>query len=234
MYSSKSRRSQRVVYTYSNDDEDDDFREFPAFLFYSFCGFLFFAVLVEFVSTIDPMKKVHFYNEFEFPPYSNLSQTIASTRCEYMDVVFSWANGSDPLYIDSWEKAAGRRMDSAGKLRSQDHGTLRFAIRSVVENVPFMRDLIIVTNNQVPSWINTTVPNLRIVSIDEMFKNKSHVPSFNSNGIEANLQYIPGLSECFLYLCDDYFVGKKVGLDDFIMPDGRQVMCNLIFIMHSY
>ena len=191
--------------------------------------------LVEFSrikSLIPPPSEVHFRNLETFPRYSNLSEIIASNKCEYMDVVFSWADGSDPNYIKSWEEAAGRKMDSNGKLRSQDHGTLRFAVRSVVDNIPFMRNLILVTNNQVPSWINTTVPNLRIVSIDEMFKNKSHVPSFNSNGIEANLQYIPGLSECFLYLCDDYFISKKLEIEDFISEDGRQIMCKTI--PHSF
>lgn len=233
MYAHRTVRPKRAAYGYDDDDDDDDFKDLPIFLFYSLCGFLVFTVLVEFVSTLDSSPTAHFYNEFEFPVYSNFSETIGSTRCTYMDVVFSWANGSDPMYIESWEKAAGRKMDSSGKLRSQDHGTLRFAIRSVIDNVPFMRNLIIVTNNQVPSWINTSVPNLRIMSIDEMFKNKSHVPSFNSNGIEANLQYIPGLSECFLYLCDDYFIGKKLSMDDFISPDGRQIMCILFsFLFH--
>lgn len=221
MYSSKSRSSRYDTY----DEYDEDFRDLPVFLFYSFCGFFTFVLMIEVATSFNSSSQVHFYNEFEFPRYSNLSQTIASTKCDYMDVVFSWADGSDPEYIKSWEKAAGRKMDSTGKIRSQDHGTLRFAIRSVVDNIPFMRNLILVTNNQVPKWINTTVPNLRIVSIDEMFKNKSHVPSFNSNGIEANLQYIPGLSECFLYLCDDYFISKKLDMSDFISEDGRQIMC---------
>lgn len=222
------RYPRKSLYSPYADDSDDALKDLPVFLFYSFCSFLVFVVLIEFASTVGSSPQIHFCNEFEFPRYSNLSETIASNKCEYMDVVFSWVDGSDPNYIKSWEKAAGRKMDSNGKLRSQDHGTLRFAIRSVVDNVPFMRNLIIVTNNQVPPWINTSVPNLRIVSIDEMFKNKSHVPSFNSNGIEANLQYIPGLSECFLYLCDDYFISKKLGIEDFINEDGRQIMCNML------
>lgn len=200
-----------------------------AWIIQTFSLYVFLMVFLEFSNltmTNKEPEEVHLFNLDTFPPHTNFSRMVANTKCEYMDVVFSWADGSDPKYIESWEKAAGRKMDSSGKARSQDHGTLRFAIRSVVDNVPFMRNLIIVTNNQVPSWINTTVPNLRIVSIDEMFKNKSHVPSFNSNGIEANLQYIPGLSECFLYLCDDYFIGREVGIDDFIAPDGRQIMCN--------
>ena len=212
----------------------------PFFMSFSFAIVVIFLCVLE-AQVFDPKSiifsqnlseaddyGVHHYGLERFLRHSNLSQIITSKRCEYMDVVFSWANGTDPAYIASWESAAHRKMDNYGKLRSTDHGTLRFAIRSVVANVPFMRNLILVTNNQVPSWIKRDVPNLRIVSIDDIFSNRSHLPSFNSNSIESNLQNIPGLSECFLYMCDDYFISRKVALSDFEADDGRPKLCTYV------
>lgn len=168
---------------------------------------------------------VHSYGLDTFSWHTNLSRTITTEKCRYMDVVFTWANGTDPAYVKEWEQAANKKMDSYGKLRSTDHGTLRFAIRSVVAYVPFMRNLILVTNNQIPSWIKEDNPRLRILSTQDIFVNKSHLPSFNSNSIEANLQNIPGLSECFLYSCDDFFIARNVTMSDFVMDDGRSILC---------
>lgn len=170
---------------------------------------------------------VHHYGLDSFSWHTNLSRTITSEKCEYMDVVFTWANGTDPKYIKEWERTARRKMNNYGKLRSTDHGTLRFAIRSIVEYVPFMRNIILITNNQVPSWIKKDNPKLRVLSTKDIFANKSHLPSFNSNAIESNLQNIPGLSECFLYFCDDFFMAKKVSLSDFVTDDGRPILCTL-------
>lgn len=168
---------------------------------------------------------VHYYGLDSFSWHTNLSRAITSERCEFMDVVFTWANGTDPQYVREWEKAARKKMDDYGKLRSTDHGTLRFAVRSVVTHVPFVRNIILVTNNQVPTWAREDDPRFRILSTDEVFANKSHLPSFNSNSIEANLHNIPGLSECFLYSCDDFFMARDVTMNDFITEDGRSILC---------
>ena len=49
----------------------------------------------------------------------------------------------------------------------------------------------------------------------EIFTNKSHLPSFSSPAIESHLHRIPGLSDKFIYLNDDVMLGKDVWPDDF-------------------
>ncbi len=51
--------------------------------------------------------------------------------------------------------------------------------------------------------------------LQDLFPNKSHLPTFSSPSIEAHLHRIPGLSDKFLYLNDDVMFGKDVWPDDF-------------------
>ena len=53
------------------------------------------------------------------------------------------------------------------------------------------------------------------IDLQELFKNKSHLPSFSSPAIESHIHEIPGLSDKFLYLNDDVMFGKDVWPDDF-------------------
>ena len=52
-------------------------------------------------------------------------------------------------------------------------------------------------------------------SLQEIFRNLSHLPTFNSQAIEGQIHRIPGLSKSFLYLNDDIFFAKKVEIGDF-------------------
>ena len=58
-------------------------------------------------------------------------------------------------------------------------------------------------------------PRLTIVTHEEIFANKKQLPTFSSPAIEANLYRIPGLSDKFLYLNDDVFLGQEVWPADF-------------------
>lgn len=46
-----------------------------------------------------------------------------------------------------------------------------------------------------------------LVTHDQVFQDKTDLPTFNSNAIEANLRFLPGLSDCILYMNDDVFFG---------------------------
>ena len=57
---------------------------------------------------------------------------------------------------------------------------------------------------------------LTIVTHEEIFDDHSHLPTFSSAAIEANLHKIKGLSDKFLYLNDDIFLGQPVWPNDFL------------------
>ncbi|XP_049616893.1 N-acetylglucosamine-1-phosphotransferase subunits alpha/beta isoform X1 [Syngnathus scovelli] len=114
--------------------------------------------------------------------------------------------------------------DSLTPNRFQDNGALMYSLRSLEKHAPWVRHVFIVTNGQVPSWLNLQNPRVSIVTHQEIFLNMSHLPNFNSHAIESHIHRIPGISQRFLYLNDDMMFGKDVFLDDFYTPrDGQKV-----------
>ncbi|XP_071441865.1 N-acetylglucosamine-1-phosphotransferase subunits alpha/beta [Hetaerina americana] len=113
------------------------------------------------------------------------------------------------------ELPATRNLDDFSPSRFDDKEELRYSLRSVEQFAPWIRHIWLVTNGQIPYWINLEHPRLTLVSHSEIFPNKSHLPTFGSPAIESHLHRIPGLSEKFLYLNDDMLFGKEVWPDDF-------------------
>jgi len=67
----------------------------------------------------------------------------------------------------------------------------------------------------VPSWLNLDNPRVKIVTHEEIFLNKSTLPTFSSPAIETHLHRIPGISDKFLYFNDDVLFGRTVSPDAF-------------------
>ncbi|KAG1679747.1 N-acetylglucosamine-1-phosphotransferase subunits alpha/beta [Nymphon striatum] len=108
--------------------------------------------------------------------------------------------------------------------RFADNEELRFSLRSIQKYAPWVHHIYIVTNGQIPIWLNLNHPRVTLVTHQEIFENKSHLPSFSSPAIETHLHKIPGLSKKFLYLNDDVMFGKEVYPDDFFSKkDGFQI-----------
>jgi hypothetical protein len=81
---------------------------------------------------------------------------------------------------------------------------LLYSMRSVHMHAPWVRTIYIVTASQVPFWLNTTHPRVRIIDHTELFPDPAtQLPAFNSLSIESVLHRIPGLSEYFLYFNND-------------------------------
>lgn len=99
--------------------------------------------------------------------------------------------------------------------RFADNQELRYSLRSIETFAPWVRQIFIVTNGQIPSWLNLDNPRIKIVTHAEIFANKSHLPTFSSPAIESHLHKIPGLSKKFIYLNDDVMFGEEVWPDDF-------------------
>ncbi len=107
-----------------------------------------------------------------------------------------------------------------------------------------VRNIFIVTNGQIPSWLNLDHPRIRVVTHADIFTNKSHLPTFSSSAIETHIHKIEGpnssyqppfpqhcyqrqyshidlydvnigLSKQFIYLNDDVCFGSPVWPDDF-------------------
>ena len=143
-----------------------------------------------------------------------------------IDLVYLWVDGNDENWRkekEKWAKACNIVSDAANDCRFIDNEELRYSLRSVEQNAPWINKIYIVTNGQVPKWLNTSHPKIQIITHDQIMP-KDALPTFNSEAIETCIANIPGLSEYFLYANDDCFIGKPVFPDYFFDKNGKPIV----------
>uniref|UniRef100_K1PK27 N-acetylglucosamine-1-phosphotransferase subunits alpha/beta n=1 Tax=Magallana gigas TaxID=29159 RepID=K1PK27_MAGGI len=114
-----------------------------------------------------------------------------------------------------WDLRDFSRDEDISSSRFEDNDELRYSLRSVEKFAPWVRHVFIVTNGQIPHWLDLENPRVSIVTHEEIFPNKTHLPTFSSPAIEANIHRIPGLSKKFIYMNDDVMFGREVWPEDF-------------------
>lgn len=177
---------------------------------------------------------------------TNIGNVRADEFLSYgpIDVVYTWVNGTDPRWKaekEYWHKhwiasltgqplpqqpedaahVKGSDTSNADN-RFRDNEELRYSLRSLEKYAPWVRRIYVVTDGQIPSWLDMESPKLQIVKHRDIFANASHLPVFSSPAIEWNLDNIPGLSDSFLYFNDDVFLGARVHPEDFVSQLGVQ------------
>lgn len=141
-----------------------------------------------------------------------------------VDIVYLWVDGNDENLkksINSWkEKLNIPISNDTNTCRYIDNEELKYSLRSVEKNIPWIHKIYIVTNGQVPKWLNTNNSKIRIVTHEEIMP-KEVMPTFNSRVIESFVANIPELSEHFLVANDDCFVARPMKKFDFFTKDGK-------------
>lgn len=143
-----------------------------------------------------------------------------------IDLVYLWVNGSDPVWAEKRDKYIGKPVSGSGTNcagRYADNDELMYSLRSVARYAPWIHRIFIVTDHQVPRWLDTGNPKIRIVDHTEIMPAEC-LPCFNSCVIEHHLWNIPGLSEHFLYANDDMFLNRPVQPETFFAKDGLPIV----------
>lgn len=143
-----------------------------------------------------------------------------------IDVVYTWVDGDDPAWAA--RKAAAQGGVDSGSLnefasnssRFLSRDELKYSLRSLDMYAGWVRHVYLVTDQQVPAWLDTTDPRITVVDHRDLFGNRGQLPTFNSHAIESQLHHIPGLSDHYLYLNDDVFFGRPVGPEKFFAGNG--------------
>lgn len=154
----------------------------------------------------------------------NITERYSAAECErrmpllaQTSVVYTWVNGSDPDYRELRKKHGG--AGTVGGARDRTIEELRYSIRSLIKYIPWLKGHIyIVSPNQHPSWLKRDNPRITVVDQDSLFSTEDGtiaLPTFNTNAIEPNLWRIPGLTEVFLHINDDYLFGAPITPEDF-------------------
>lgn len=143
-----------------------------------------------------------------------------------IDVVYTWVDGADPTWLARKAEASGEGATPAlhaeatdpARFRSRDE--LRYSLRSLDDHAPWVRKIFLVTDQQVPSWLNTEDPRIEVVDHRDIFPDDGRLPVFNSNAIISRLHHIEGLSEHFLYFNDDVMLTRPVLPQQFFTASG--------------
>ncbi|KAL7721419.1 hypothetical protein QTN25_001835 [Entamoeba marina] len=205
-----------------------------------FCIFLMFVILTIYDGkSINNIIKIANTNVVLQRPLSFIEEQIKlptiveqeeqeeqSVDCNgRIDVVWTYVNGSDPKFIEKLEQF-GKQIDPQ---RYRDYGSLFYSMRSVYKNVKFAKKwfLVVESESQIPTFLNQSTfrksdgYHLEIIYHHQIFPHSKDLPNFNSASIESAFHRIPGLSECFIYLNDDFFIHNPVNKSFFVESDGR-------------
>eukprot|EP01091_Cochliopodium_minus_P007960 TRINITY_DN1784_c0_g2_i1.p1 TRINITY_DN1784_c0_g2~~TRINITY_DN1784_c0_g2_i1.p1 ORF type:complete len:461 (+),score=87.36 TRINITY_DN1784_c0_g2_i1:59-1384(+) len=170
-------------------------------------------------------------------PYANPSQEIKKKKTKRtiinpeilsddykVDIVYTWVNGSDPLFLKNLNEALKTHKNlnenEYKSARYNNRDELKYSLRSVEKYFDWYNNIYIVTNGQIPSWLNTSHPRIKVITHQEIFLNKKDLPTFSSVAIESHIHRIPGLSEEFIYLNDDIMFADHIKKDDFVSKHG--------------
>jgi hypothetical protein len=143
-----------------------------------------------------------------------------------IDAVYTWVNGAD----ENWKLKKSKNSqqynrqvsnEAQSDARFMNNDELRYSIRSIFKYAPWINNIYVVTDNQIPDWLDNNCSKIKIIDHREIFRNPNFLPTFNSMAIEANLHRIPNLSEHFLYFNDDMFLGDRCLPEYFFLKNGK-------------
>lgn len=147
-----------------------------------------------------------------------------------IDLVYTWVDGDDPAHQRLAQHYANRPPDLNPERTRDVYTLLRYSLRSIDRFAPWIRQVYLVTcRPQKPDWLLLDHPGVTVIHHDELFDNPAYLPTFSCHCIESYIHRIPGLSDYFLYMNDDFLLGAPVVLDDFLTPDGRLLVYGTIF-----
>ncbi|WP_017558467.1 stealth conserved region 3 domain-containing protein [Nocardiopsis baichengensis] len=160
----------------------------------------------------------------EYPTLEPFARPLVDDVDVPVDAVVTWVDGTDPAWRRRFSAAlaghgGGGGADGALENRFSGAEELRYTLRSIAMFAPWVRRVHVVTDDQVPPWLDAAHPDVRVVDHREVFA-PADLPTFNSHAIESRLHRIPGLAEHFLYLNDDMFLGRPVGPEAFFAGNG--------------
>lgn len=129
-----------------------------------------------------------------------------------IDFVIPWVDGSDPLWIEQFNKYAPAEKKKGADFRPEryrDYGLLRYWFRGVEQFAPWVNKVHFITCGQKPDWLNTNAPKLNWVKHADYIP-PEYLPVFSSHPIELFMHKIPDLAEKFVYFNDDLFLTSSV------------------------
>lgn len=161
-----------------------------------------------------------------YPSIEPYAHTLHHDFTFPIDAVYTWVDGADMAWLERKSAALAAlgivtedAATSAARFRNRDE--LRYSLRSIDMHGPWIRNIYLITDQQVPAWLDINHPRVRVVDHTEIFGMSGSLPTYNSHAIESRMHHIEGLSEHFLYFNDDIFLGRPVQPSLFYLSNGQ-------------
>ncbi len=177
------------------------------------------------------VKAVFIYHSYKIEKKMFLNiDTVGKNENYPIDLVYLWCQDNPQR-----KKIRNELMEKLGILRNSNTNTLqqttkarfvssdelKYSLRSVEKYAQWINKIYIVTDNQIPEWLNLNHPKIKIVDHKEIMPINAR-PNFNAFTIEHYIVNIKGLSEHFLYANDDMMFSNEVVPGDFF-KDGKPI-----------
>lgn len=143
-----------------------------------------------------------------------------------IDLVYFWVDGNDPKWRAKHDAFCGKTsgtVETNGINRFANNDELKYSLRSVAMYAPWIRKIFIITDDQVPVWLDTSNPKVKIIDHKDILPAES-LPCFNSCLIGHYAYRTPGLAEHFLLGNDDTYINREVAPGDFFTSDGLPIV----------
>lgn len=148
-----------------------------------------------------------------------------------VDLVYLWCDDADAEWSAKRKKYLPKNdydEQAVCKGRFVQSDELKYSLRSVEKYMPWVNHIFIVSDNQIPAWLNLKNPKITMVKHEEILPKKC-LPLFNSSAIESALANILHLSEYFAFMNDDMLLYAPINIDDLFSKDGK-VICRMIYV----
>lgn len=146
-----------------------------------------------------------------------------------IDLVYTWVDGDNLEYRKLVNEYSEKPIDLNPERTRDIFDMMKYSLRSVEKYAPWINHIYIFTcRPQKPEWLKSDHPKISVIHHDEVF-DAEDVPTFNYNVIESYIHKIPGLSDDFIYLNDDFLLGNHVSPEDFYAKDGRVLIHGSLF-----
>jgi len=140
-----------------------------------------------------------------------------------IDFVLPWVDGNDV----QWQKKKNLYMQELTQKKENDHGmlryrdtnTLKYVLRSIEQFCPWYNKIHLITEGHFPEWLDIEHPKINLITHEELYFDRSHLPTFNSSSIEMNLPNLKDVSEKFVYLNDDFIILNFLEPERFFRDD---------------
>jgi hypothetical protein len=127
-----------------------------------------------------------------------------------IDIVVPFYNDNDKAWksimLEYMKEENSDDRQVIGEERYRDWDCFNYWLRCVEENCPWVNNviLIVASETQLPEWLNTENPKLKIIYHKDYIPNQL-LPTFNTMTIELFISKIDCLTENYIYCNDDYY-----------------------------